>query len=86
MKSVLKEQNGYFQAVILDLDASETLVFTRALVKFAEDENENYIDRLVATRMVRELQTIADTPQTEDYDFRDEQEYNDRWGTDCGWK
>ena len=25
------------------------------------------------------------TPQTEDYDFRDEQEYNDRWGTDCGW-
>ena len=65
MKSVLKEQNGYFQAVILDLDASETLVFTRALVKFAEDENENYIDRLVATRMVRELQTIADTPQEE---------------------
>ena len=28
----------------------------------------------------------ADTPQTEDYDFRDEQEYNDRWQTDCGWK
>lgn len=28
---------------------------------------------------------VADTPQTEDYDFRDEQEYNDRWGTDCGW-
>ena len=25
----------------------------------------------------------ADTPQTEDYDFRDEQEYNDRWQTDC---
>lgn len=25
-------------------------------------------------------------PQTEDYDFRDEQEYNDRWNTDCGWK
>ena len=22
---------------------------------------------------------IADTPQTEEYDFRDEQEYNDRW-------
>lgn len=29
---------------------------------------------------------IKDTPQTEDYDFRDEQEYNDRWQTDCGWK
>ena len=28
----------------------------------------------------------ADTPQTEEYDFRDEQEYNDRWQTDCGWK
>jgi hypothetical protein len=28
----------------------------------------------------------ADAPQTEDYDFRDEQEYNDRWQTDCGWK
>lgn len=28
----------------------------------------------------------ADTPQTEDYDFRDEQEYNDRWNTDCPWK
>lgn len=28
----------------------------------------------------------ADTPQTEDYDFRDEQEYNDRWGTDCPFK
>ena len=27
-----------------------------------------------------------DTPQTEEYDFRDDQEYNDRWGTDCGWK
>ena len=65
MKSVLKEQNGYFQAVKVDLDASETLVFTRALVKFAEDENENYIDRLVATTMVRELQTIADTSQEE---------------------
>lgn len=26
---------------------------------------------------------VADTPQTEDYDFRDEQEYNDRWSTDC---
>ena len=30
--------------------------------------------------------STADTPQTEDYDFRDEQEYNDRWQTDCGWK
>ena len=29
---------------------------------------------------------VADTPQTEEYDFRDEQEYNDRWQTDCGWK
>ena len=29
---------------------------------------------------------IKDTPQTEEYDFRDEQEYNDRWQTDCGWK
>ena len=28
----------------------------------------------------------ADAPQTEDYDFQDEQEYNDRWGTDCGWR
>lgn len=27
----------------------------------------------------------ADTPKTEDYDFRDEQEYNDRWQTDCAW-
>ena len=26
----------------------------------------------------------ADALQTEDYDFRDEQEYNDRW--DCPWK
>lgn len=26
---------------------------------------------------------VADTPQTEEYDFRDEQEYNDRWQTDC---
>ena len=26
----------------------------------------------------------ANTPQTEEYDFRDDQEYNDRWGTDCG--
>ena len=31
-------------------------------------------------------ESTADTPQTEDYDFRDEQEYNDRWQTDCGWK
>lgn len=29
-------------------------------------------------------QCEADTPQTEDYDFRDEQEYNDRW--DCPWE
>lgn len=28
----------------------------------------------------------CDTPQTEEYDFRDDQEYNDRWQTDCGWK
>ena len=28
---------------------------------------------------------VANTPQTEEYDFRDEQEYNDRWDTDCGW-
>ena len=28
----------------------------------------------------------VDTPQTEEYDFRDEQEYNDRWQTDCAWK
>lgn len=26
----------------------------------------------------------ADTPQMDEYDFRDEQEYNDRW--DCPWK
>jgi len=25
---------------------------------------------------------LADTPQTEEYDFRDEQEYNDRWQTE----
>lgn len=28
----------------------------------------------------------TDTPQTEEYDFRDDQEYNDRWQTDCPWK
>lgn len=28
---------------------------------------------------------VVDTPQTEEYDFRDDQEYNDRWQTDCGW-
>ena len=28
------------------------------------------------------LEVIADTPQTEEYDFRDEQEYNDRWQTE----
>ena len=27
---------------------------------------------------------LTEQPQTEDYDFRDEQEYNDRW--DCPWK
>ena len=34
----------------------------------------------------RLIDDTADTPQTEEYDFRDEQEYNDRWQTDCGWK
>ena len=33
----------------------------------------------------RNLFAEADTPQTEEYDFRDEQEYNDRWQTDCPW-
>lgn len=28
---------------------------------------------------------VEDEPQTEEYDFRDEQEYNDRWQTDCCW-
>lgn len=36
--------------------------------------------------MYAEAHKVADTPQTDDYDFRDEQEYNDRWQTDCGWK
>lgn len=35
--------------------------------------------------MYAEAYKVADTPQTEEYDFRDDQEYNDRWGTDCGW-
>lgn len=65
MKCVLHEHDGYFENVTVELDASETLVFTRALVKFAEDDSEHSIDRLVATRMVRDLQKIADTPQTE---------------------
>lgn len=41
------------------------------------------IERL---QSLRYASITEDTPQTEDYDFRDEQEYNDRWGTDCGWK
>ena len=39
-----------------------------------------------AKRIMEQIERQADTPQTEDYDFRDEQEYNDRWQTDCGWK
>ena len=30
-----------------------------------------------------DVKNTANTPQTEDYDFRDEQEYNDRWQTEC---
>jgi len=30
------------------------------------------------------IEPLTEQPQTEDYDFRDEQEYNDRW--DCPWK
>ena len=40
-------------------------------------------DDILRVESVEVWDSEADTPQTEDYDFRDEQEYNDRWQTDC---
>lgn len=62
--------------------------------RFREAYNKGYKDGLrdgasqVTAKLVSKIleETEDDTPQTEDYDFRDEQEYNDRWQTDCGWK
>lgn len=51
----------------------------------AEDEIVNVEIKAWHKDYIEPKVTIEDTPQTEDYDFRDEQEYNDRWGTDCGW-
>ena len=59
--------------------------------RFREAYNKGYKDGLrdgasqVTAKLVSKIleENEADTPQTEDYDLRDEQEYNDRWSTDC---
>ena len=54
--------------------ACEEAGFSPVTIKMVKDACDTVI----------ELAEQADTPQTEEYDFRDEQEYNDRW--DCPWK
>ena len=67
------------------MDIREAITRVRTEVcEFIYDCTECISDGCPYYVLLNTAYNVVNSEQTEEYDFRDDQEYNDRWGTDCG--